>query len=839
METAQTPEHQPPRFFAPSGPPVAIPPPPAQARVVDRFLYEREPWVSRLDDAGHLHATREDAVRARGGDVVRLLNAHELAGAARTFRIRGIWLAQFTAIETTLDTPGINDSIELRGRLHGPFPSGQPFSWPGRLTVTRAELLDGLVRGLAHAFRVSLSATAEESVVGAVLPGGDLAATVDRHGVILAYPCGGDDTWAAAGNQAQVRQFFYALLDQMRAEQAAERPRRLAAAQVPAPDQAWMEARYRERGYRVQNGTAVRKRSGMVGRFFPERVAVAAQGTARDFAVLSQVALGEAEGWPSARCRALAPLVEAAVVRWTPDLPDGVELVPGQEVTVDRDALVSARPKKAVPGEDRNARVVAFRVDAAFAAHARDVTLEYEFQDVRGTGVSATVDSQQDARLLVRGAPLTGSGEWRRVKADVDQVAFRRRGPRESDVCLQIVSPRRVRIREVVLRARPRAVPAASTTPHVAPPVASASVLVLDDVAPVRDPATRTEVSWSAHEWEPIHQVRLEVEHERLVITSTGNDPHLQGPRITIPCPVEVVLRMSASTGGHAEVFCHTTHYPHYEMPCARLDVPGDGQTHEYRARLWELGTITRLRLDPCNAPGTFVVHGVLLVPVPPPDHGPAPTSARVAYYDPLYPAVWGSSQARAAERLEKMGFTIVSARELAAWMGERTRGGAPGSVCVMTQDLFPAPVFDSNRPDCTARRYLDAGGRIVHAGHFPFSHRAWADGTHAWIGSYGLSTRAIPCPCADGAEAPVLTNEGRAFGLTQVPASGTQLTTTAHVDVVLTRAGRFQAGAWLKTFSRDHPGSGLLHVSSSGVDGRNDGLIEELARVAQHGLPR
>jgi hypothetical protein len=54
-----------------------------------------------------------------------------------------------------------------------------------------------------------------------------------------------------------------------------------------------------------------------------------------------------------------------------------------------------------------------------------------------------------------------------------------------------------------------------------------------------------------------------------------------------------------------AQLFWQTGRLPESEATSARFEVVGDGQWHDYRVpvsenRRWN-GTVTRLRLDPCN----------------------------------------------------------------------------------------------------------------------------------------------------------------------------------------------------------------------------------------------
>ncbi len=125
-----------------------------------------------------------------------LLSAHEvvrpprfLAGAAE------IHLMAVERLEPLADAPGANDPVFLAGRLYGPFAlagggAAPPRGAEGRLAVTRADVLEGAVRGAPHAF-LSTGAGGAPSDTGRIhhllLPGDDAEALGRGLGAILAF----------------------------------------------------------------------------------------------------------------------------------------------------------------------------------------------------------------------------------------------------------------------------------------------------------------------------------------------------------------------------------------------------------------------------------------------------------------------------------------------------------------------------------------------------------------------------------------------------------------------------------------------------------------------------
>lgn len=134
------------------------------------------------------------------------------------------------------------------------------------------------------------------------------------------------------------------------------------------------------------------------------------------------------------------------------------------------------------------------------------------------------------------------------------------------------------------------------------------------DVAP--EPPARTawtfdhdELGWA----QTMDLTALRVEAGCLEARSTGNDPALFGPPTRIRAAefgaISIRLRLRRVDGqlfrDRAQLFWRTDRLPESEASSERFDVIGDGAWHEYRIpvkanRRWR-GTITRLRLDPCN----------------------------------------------------------------------------------------------------------------------------------------------------------------------------------------------------------------------------------------------
>jgi hypothetical protein len=86
-------------------------------------------------------------------------------------------------------------------------------------------------------------------------------------------------------------------------------------------------------------------------------------------------------------------------------------------------------------------------------------------------------------------------------------------------------------------------------------------------------------------------------------------------------------------------------------------------------------------------------------------------------------------------------------------------------TVAVMLQGMFPDTVADRKSASCTARRYLDAGGRLVSIGDVPFyqigdargGRKAWENAGHAAV--LGVEH------CWGASGETLVIDEGRAWG--------------------------------------------------------------------------
>ncbi|MHC4275123.1 MAG: hypothetical protein ACYSUR_15855 [Planctomycetota bacterium] len=142
----------------------------------------------------------------------------------------------------------------------------------------------------------------------------------------------------------------------------------------------------------------------------------------------------------------------------------------------------------------------------------------------------------------------------------------------------------------------------------------------------------------------------------------------------------------------------------------------------------------------------------------------------RAVYYDASYPWTWaGSAPLWVRDVLAADGYDVVDAAGLRTWMDDRISDGLP-AVVVFSQDVAPDTVLEEQSSQCTLRRYLDAGGKIVWFGDVPLYYQGHAGGGLTVWGVDG-SINVLGFNAAggawDGAQDVSFTPDGTAWGLT------------------------------------------------------------------------
>jgi hypothetical protein len=172
----------------------------------------------------------------------------------------------------------------------------------------------------------------------------------------------------------------------------------------------------------------------------------------------------------------------------------------------------------------------------------------------------------------------------------------------------------------------------------------------------------------------------------------------------------------------------------------------------------------------------------------------------RAVYYDERYGSTWAFGS-EIHDWLAYDGYEVLDADALKTWMDARIADDAP-SVVVFAQDVAPETVAEVMGPECTLRRYLDAGGKIVWYADVPLYYQGHPDGTLTTWGTAG-SIAVLGFDAAGGpwnSETEVtITSDGEAWGLSQTWASS-RPASTSGLRVLATDGAGYPA-AWVKHY--------------------------------------
>jgi hypothetical protein len=305
------------------------------SRFVARSGWSREPVV---DDPANVEDVR-CVVQLRGAHGVReLIIATELGGGVRVVEGRQalpqrartqlafhevasgrvlqidadeLWTFDLQTVEMLPDAPGFNDALYVYGVLRGPFPAAldagvSTVPVEGQLTVTRADLLGGMLDGIGNAFAYAPEPNLLHGsrCVHALLPGERAEIIAAGRGVVLALPLvPGWELDRPVANDLVAAQLLYDVLTALRADLGVSS----AAAPLPVPDRAALEHELRAAGWRIDGDQAVRSKGGLLQSLLKggERRVLPKQGTLYELAAEARAALAQLGGVPTAEARAL------------------------------------------------------------------------------------------------------------------------------------------------------------------------------------------------------------------------------------------------------------------------------------------------------------------------------------------------------------------------------------------------------------------------------------------------------------------------------------------------------------------------------------------------------
>lgn len=310
----------------------------APEHLVDTFLLAPgfEPvreWVVATDILGRLVAIPDERWGELDADLRAELAYHEVGGGRRRRRVTSgaLFLFDLELLEQPADAGGWNDPVYLYGTLYGPYPSEGAGTKPGvegQLTLTRCEMIDGLVRGAEYAFRIATRTEAAEHdarCLHAIVPGDADEATRTGLGIVLAYALPPPELSAdGVANEYIASRLLFDLLGALQRDLERERiDHPLRSRVLPVPSRFILEQELRGDGYEIE-GDSARKTAGsgeglrgrlasMLGALVGDTVALPPEADVFEFLAIARQALDQLPGWPSPRAAAVRACTAPAV----------------------------------------------------------------------------------------------------------------------------------------------------------------------------------------------------------------------------------------------------------------------------------------------------------------------------------------------------------------------------------------------------------------------------------------------------------------------------------------------------------------------------------------------
>ncbi|MBI2920443.1 MAG: hypothetical protein HYY18_05105 [Planctomycetes bacterium] len=420
-----------PGNFTPSEPPQPLPPPELEhaLQALDLFGVSFFGWPPEnlravvLDAQGDLRLLRWSEKNRLPPTLQLDLNARSLAEIPRAFECSQVFLFAFEHLENLGDTPGFNDPVALCGRLYGPFDlhpdrDSEVSRTPGRFCVSRADVLEGLVRGEPFVFYGAASGAAGEPPARAhhlMLPAGlsEVATAVLAFPVYVRSRQSGDNGLLAAGLAYDV---LARLQDDLRRNGVRGALPDLV---LPVPSRRRLEAGLRSKGYEIRGDTAWApmeepKRS-WLRRLFDgmvrPREELPPEAALPEFLRIARTALDGMEGWPSVQATAIRRQIRVLESGWPPTGPFGLTRI----LNADGGRIKDGAIVMSVSGE-KGANAI-FRVPQEFYLHGGPWNCPVEFQaewlDDAGGGQICYVPGWQEGYKIHDTYSLGGTGTWK------------------------------------------------------------------------------------------------------------------------------------------------------------------------------------------------------------------------------------------------------------------------------------------------------------------------------------------------------------------------------------------------------------------------------------------
>ena len=210
----------------------------------------------------------------------------------------------------------------------------------------------------------------------------------------------------------------------------------------------------------------------------------------------------------------------------------------------------------------------------------------------------------------------------------------------------------------------------------------------------------------------------------------------------------------------------------------------------------------------------------------------------RAAYWDASYGSAWAGDGGPVRDALEAAGYTILDADELKTWMDGHIADKRL-SVVVFCKDAAPDTVAEEMTPNCTLRKYLDAGGKVVWYSDIPFyymttaggARTTWADAGSTNVLGFGGSTAP-----RDSYDEVTITEAGIEWGLTTTWQSRRPTLPDAWDNLtILAVDNAGNAAGWVAHYVPGDTFRGFVRIEDFGSgDGTFD--VDNIIAVAEYG---
>lgn len=416
-----------------------------------------------LDARGDLSLADPLASGGLGPQALREVQAARLAGSARQLDLESVHLFAIQSLAPVADQPGLNDVVLLHGKLFGPFPAAAPTAREGTLAVTRADLLEGFLRGLGTSFRglPAQEPNAPPRWIPFHLPAADEDDVEVGLGTVLAWPLMGQlPEHGEAGNTGPAMALLEQLLAETKKDPSAQGSS-LGELRVPVASRAALETALEARGFLVEGDEALRDRPGLLGSLVPDRARLPKQATLADFAQVAAEVVGGFGHWPSARAKALATRTRLPIAGWAGGEPAGLRLAvdPQWGRFALSAGVITSEPHRrsfslrAKARMDATWRNLTFLVDRGFGAWSSgQMALEVEFRAEEPGELSADYDHAGTMHLAKGGGPWVPSPQWQTRTLTLENAFLAGHQPYGAGLRLCIKSPGRVEVRRLALR---------------------------------------------------------------------------------------------------------------------------------------------------------------------------------------------------------------------------------------------------------------------------------------------------------------------------------------------------------------------------------------------------